>query len=53
MFAELLVPLAVTLVFFAGGNHRMPERRVRRLAFQAVCLIVVFTVTDIVVTTLL
>ena len=48
--AVLAAPLAVALVLFAGRNHRTPERAVKRLAMQAACLLVVFAVTDVLLT---
>jgi hypothetical protein len=51
--AVLAAPLAVALVWFAGRNHRTPERNVKRLAAQAVCLLVIFALTDVLLSTFL
>ena len=53
MQAALCAPAAVTLVFFAGGNHRSRERSFLRVAIQSACLLAVFAATDVVLTALL
>jgi uncharacterized membrane protein YozB (DUF420 family) len=51
--AALGAPLAIALVLFAGRNHRAPERSLTRLTAQVAWLLVVFAVTDILVSTFL
>jgi hypothetical protein len=51
--AALAAPLAVALVLFAGRNHRTPERNFNRLGAQAVCLLVIFALTDVLLSTFL
>jgi hypothetical protein len=46
-------PLAVALVLFAGRNHRTHERSLGRLLAQVAWLLVVFAVTDVLVSTFL
>jgi hypothetical protein len=53
MFAILAAPAAIALVMFAGRNHRTPERNFKRLAAQAVCLLVIFALTDVLLSTFL
>jgi len=51
--AALVAPVVIALVFFAGRNHRTPERGVKRLATQAAWLLVVFAATDVLLSTFL
>jgi hypothetical protein len=50
--AALGAPLAVALVLFAGRNHRTHERSLKSLVAQAAWLLVVFGVTDFLVSAL-